>query len=92
MGRPAAVTPLTIKRRNIYIALEDLDFIWDESEIPDIERMWNAGFSVWDIANACERDADEVAILIMDRVRQGYIEPRKGGIFGRRKHEPGKVV
>jgi len=83
-GRPATVTPLAVKRRNIYIALEDLDFIWDEAEVPDIERMWNEGYSIWQIANACMRDPDEVLILIMDRVRKGFIEPRPGGVYGRR--------
>ncbi|WP_246064865.1 helix-turn-helix domain containing protein [Melghirimyces algeriensis] len=81
MGRPATVTPLSIRRRKIYIALEDLDFIWDEDEIPDIERMWNQGFSLWDIAHACERDELEVLLLIMDRERQGSISPRKNGLF-----------
>ncbi|MBN2910792.1 helix-turn-helix domain-containing protein [Polycladomyces sp. WAk] len=85
-GPTGTVTPLAIQRRKIYIALDDLDFnfFWDEAEIPDIERMWNAGFSIWDIANACMRDPDEVAILIMDRTRKGFIKPRPGGVYGRR--------
>jgi len=87
MGRPATYTPLAVKRRKIYIALDDLDFdfFWDEAEIPDIERMWNAGFSIWDIAKACMRDPDEVLILIMDRIRKGFIEPRPGGAYGKRR-------
>lgn len=85
MGRNALATPLGIKRRNIYIALEELDFIWCESEIPDIERLWNEGFSIWEIGQACDRDPDEVLILIMDRVRKGAIGNRPGGVMGRRK-------
>lgn len=78
---------MQLHRRNIYIALEDMDFTWNEDEVLEFDRMWNEGLSLYDIARAFDRDPDEVALLVMDRVRSGYIRKRKNGIWGRRKHE-----
>lgn len=69
------------RRRKIYIALEELDFIWDADEIPDIERMWRQGYSLWDIAHACDRDPVEVLLLIIDLERKGRISPRRNGLL-----------
>lgn len=76
------------RRRNVYVALEDMDFTWDEDEVSEFDRMWDEGLSVYDIARAFDRDPDEVALLVMDRVRAGMIEKRKNGIWGRRRREP----
>jgi len=66
-----------------YIALEGLNFFWCErTEIPVVERLWREGAPIWEIADKVKRDVDEVAILIMDRVRKGFIRPRPGGVFG----------
>lgn len=71
------------KRRAIYVVLEDLDFVWDEADIPKVEEMWREGLSVWEIAKVFDRDPDEVALLIMDRARQGTIRKRKWGAYAR---------
>jgi len=65
--------------------LEELDFSWDEADIPQVRHMWKKGLSVWDIARAFDRDPDEVALLIMDLVRKGQIKPRPRGAYGRRR-------
>jgi RNase P subunit RPR2 len=39
-------------------------------------------YSIAEIAEKVNRIIDEVAILIMDLVRKGKIEERKGGAFG----------
>jgi len=70
------------QRQKVYIACENLDFVWDEREVHEIEHMWSKGLSIHDIARSFGRDPDEVAILIVDRARQGKIKPRKGGVFG----------
>ncbi|MED0675812.1 helix-turn-helix domain-containing protein [Aneurinibacillus thermoaerophilus] len=74
---------LTEQRRNIYIACEDLNFFWDEDQVSEVIAMWNMGIPVEYIASNFGREVDEVAILIFDLCRQGKIEPRPGGVFGR---------
>jgi len=74
----------TVKSRLCrYIALEDLDFVWCErTEIPVVEKMWKEGAPIWEIAEEVGRDQDEVALLIMDRIRKRFLRPRPGGVFG----------
>ena len=71
-------------RLKLYVALENLDFTWCErTEIPIVERMWREGAPIWEIAEAVDRDPDEVALLIMDRIRKRFLRPRPGGVFGK---------
>jgi len=80
--RPAGWTEMK-NRLQVYVALEDVNFIWCErTEIPVVEKMWTEGAPIWEIAERVERDVDEVALLIMDRVRKGFLRPRPGGAFG----------
>ncbi|WP_051620975.1 hypothetical protein [Paenibacillus sp. UNC451MF] len=72
------------QRQNLYVCLEDLDFVWDEKNISTASQMWNEGLSVWDMARSFERDIDEVTLLIMDLKRRGRIQDRPGGAWGRR--------
>jgi hypothetical protein len=65
-----------------YIALSELDFSWSIQEVHQIERMWDEGVPLSVMAEKLNRDLDEVAILIMDRVRLGKIKSRPGGVFG----------
>lgn len=76
---------MTKERHTRYIAGEDMDFVWCEREVREFDHMWRGGLSVWDIARAFDRDPDEVLILVIDRVRGGHIEPRKHGVYGRRR-------
>jgi hypothetical protein len=78
------VVELKHQRQNIYLACENLDFVWDERDVVAFDHMWNEGFSIWDIAKAFDRDPDEVVILAIDRVKRGNIQKRKGGVWGRR--------
>ena len=80
--RPAGWTEMK-SRLSVYVALEDINFIWCEiTEIPIVEKMWREGAPIWEIAERVSRDPDEVAILIMDRVRKRFLRPRPGGVFG----------
>lgn len=74
----------------MYLALEGLDFTFDEADLPEIKRMWEEGLSIWDMARAYERDPDEITVLIMSLAREGKIEPRPGGAKGRRRYKPTK--
>jgi len=78
------VVELKHRRQNIYVACEDLDFVWDEKDVKQFDRMWEEGLSLPDIARAFGRDENEVAILAIDRRMKGYIQAREGGVWGRR--------
>lgn len=76
---------MTRKRRKVYVALEDLDLIFDERDLPEMIRMWEDGLSLTDIARSFKRDPDEIACLIMSLARENRIPQRNGGAYGRRK-------
>jgi hypothetical protein len=73
------------QRRMVYVALEDMNFIWDARDVEQFDHMWREGLSLIDIARALDRDPDEVALLVMDRARKGRVQSRRGGIFGNRR-------
>lgn len=73
------------QRQKIYVCLESMDFVWDERDVLEFDRMWSEGLCIFDIARAFQRDPDEVAILVMDRARKGFIQERPGGWMGRRR-------
>jgi hypothetical protein len=66
----------------MYIACEDMDFVWKEHQVVLFEEMWNRGMHIKDIAKMLRRPVDEVFILALDRARAGAIAKREGGIFG----------
>ena len=72
---------MTKRRRNIYIACEDMDFTWDERQVYAVAEMYRKGATVYEIASdpGIDRDPDEVAILIMDLARQDVIKPKDFG-------------
>ena len=86
---PKIVDYMTNSRQNIYLALEDveIDFVWDESDVLDFDKAWQDGLSLWDIARAFDRDPDEVLLLALDRIRKGFINKRKNGVYGNRMRE-----
>ncbi|MED0670572.1 hypothetical protein P4S95_10205 [Aneurinibacillus aneurinilyticus] len=74
---------LTEQRNKVYIACEDLDFLWDEEQILEVIAMWNIGIPIGHIASNFDREVDETALLIFDLCRQRKIEPRPNGVWGR---------
>ncbi|MFZ7755893.1 helix-turn-helix domain-containing protein [Bacillus thuringiensis] len=68
------------ERRNLYIALEELDMLWDEDEVVQVKEAWNNNESVFAIGEKMQRDPDEVALLIMDLARKGAIGKRALGL------------
>ncbi|WP_134705148.1 helix-turn-helix domain-containing protein [Ammoniphilus sp. YIM 78166] len=71
------------RRKMIYTALEDMDFVWDEKDVLMVDDMWNTGIPIHLIAQNFDRDPDELVVLILDRCRKGFIDPRPGGMWGR---------
>lgn len=67
---------------SLIIILEDLDFSWFTKEIALVQKMWEQGLHIAELAKTVDRDQDEVALLIMHLARQGKIQLRKSGVFG----------
>ena len=82
-------------REELVVVLEDLDFSWFQSEINQVAEMWEEGASLAEIAATVRPPRrglktkadteDEVALLIFHLAREGRIEPRTGGLWGKEK-------
>lgn len=77
--------PFLDSRRSIYTALEDLNFLWNEDDLPAFREMWKDGRSVQEIADHFDRDPDEVVLLVIDQAREGKIKRRSTGLSGKDK-------
>lgn len=73
---------LTERRKKTYIACEELNFLWCETEVNELIEMWKKGKSGQEIAEYFDREPDEVALLIFDLSRNRKIKPRKRGLMG----------
>lgn len=72
---------MTTSRNGVYVACEELDFVWDIQDVRKFDRLWKerkrdgkASFEIiQDLAEYFGRDPDEVAILAICRGRKGRI-------------------
>jgi len=72
---------MTTSRNGVYVACEELDFVWDIQDVREFDLKWREmrkqGMTTLEItkelAEYFGRDQDEVAILAMDRARRGRI-------------------
>lgn len=69
-------------RRDIIIALETLDFVWDGREVTEFIDKWEQGASIQILAKKFRRTQEECICLIMHLALLDDIKPRKGGLFG----------
>lgn len=67
-------------RRNLYIALEELDLVFDESEVIRLQEMWKEDKGILEIAKELERNQLEIAALIMDQADKNKIKSRSMGL------------
>lgn len=67
-------------RRNMYIALEELDLVFDESEVIRLQEMWKEGKGIIEIAKELGRHQLEIAALIMDQADKNEITSRPMGL------------
>jgi hypothetical protein len=70
------------RRRNIYIALENFDFLWDEDDLVKIRELWDGGIHLQDMAKYLKRPAAEVFCILLDQSHKGFLRHRKGGLYG----------
>ncbi|PIE97215.1 sugar ABC transporter substrate-binding protein [Bacillus fungorum] len=57
----------------VYIALEEVNFIWKEEDIKRFKDLWKKRFNVEDIANRLGRHQIEIAALILDQFGLEYM-------------------
>lgn len=57
-------------RRNLYIALEEANLVFDESEVTYFRELWNGGANIIEIAKQMGRHQNEIAVLIIDQADQ----------------------
>ncbi|QWH26550.1 helix-turn-helix domain containing protein (plasmid) [Bacillus mycoides] len=67
-------------RRNMYVALEDLDLLFDESEVIRFQEMWEEDKNIIEIAKDLGRHQLEIAALIMDQADKNNIKSRPRGL------------
>lgn len=67
-------------RRNLYIALEELDLVFDESEVIQLQEMWKENKGILEIAKKLGRHQLEIAALIMDQADKNKIKSRPMGL------------
>lgn len=67
-------------RRNLYIALEELDLVFDESEVIQLREMWDEDKDILEIAKELGRHQLEIAALIMDQADKNKIKSRPMGL------------
>lgn len=53
-------------RKNRVIVCEELNHIWDQSEIDEFLRLWEEGYTVHQIASYFKRQPKEVALLLIN--------------------------
>lgn len=68
-------------RKKRVIVCEDLNYIWDQTELNKIAKFWNQSGDIRIIANYFNRDPDEVVIAIIHLARIDKINRRKGGLL-----------
>ncbi|WP_142327611.1 helix-turn-helix domain containing protein [Bacillus cereus] len=66
--------------RNLYIALEELDLVFDESEVIRLQEMWKENKGILEIAKELGRHQLEIAALIMDQADKNKIKSRPMGL------------
>ncbi|MGF1437347.1 helix-turn-helix domain-containing protein [Bacillus thuringiensis] len=67
-------------RRNLFIALEELDLVFDESEVIQLRKMWDEDKGILEIAKELGRHQLEIAALIMDQADKNKIKSRPMGL------------
>lgn len=65
------------KRKNIYVAMEHADFIWDEHNVNKFIREYENGAQFNELCEMFGRNAEEVILLILDLVHNKMIKRKQ---------------
>lgn len=66
----------------LYVVCENLDFTWSRDDVAAFRELWREGHAVPDIAKYFNRKEEEIALLVIDQSRKGFIKQRRGGLLG----------
>lgn len=69
-------------RTELYIDLNDFELAWELKDVRKFDELWKKGLSLQQLAERFNRDLDEIAIHVIDRVRKGKIRKRENGYLG----------
>ncbi|MFD0768842.1 sugar ABC transporter substrate-binding protein [Bacillus sp. CGMCC 1.60114] len=64
----------------IHVALEQVNFLWDERDVIRFREMWNSDISILAISKILKRKQIEVAVLILDQIDKYKIQGRAIGL------------
>lgn len=82
MPKGSKIEDSFVSRQSLYLACEEMNFVWDQKEIEDFKTLWREGISVEKIGFVLNRDPDEVLLLAIDQSRNRMIKRRSGGLLG----------
>lgn len=72
-------------RRNIVIVCEELDHVWDESDIDEFLRLWEEDYTVHQIASYFKRQPKEVALLLINTFTEQRLRKLIGFQWGEKR-------
>ncbi|MEH7667149.1 sugar ABC transporter substrate-binding protein [Bacillus sp. JJ689] len=64
----------------IHVALEEVNFLWDQREVFQFRELWNSNYTLLEISKKFKRKQIEVAALILDQVDKFKIHKRRMGL------------
>lgn len=62
------------KRQKIYVANEETNQIWDETDVPDFINAWNNGWALNEISDYLGADQWEITLLALDLIKNKKIK------------------
>jgi hypothetical protein len=69
------------------ILLDEFKFDFTPGQIRKFVKMWDEGQPISKIAEYFYISMDNVAVMVMHCTREGWIQPREGGLLGNKQHE-----
>jgi hypothetical protein len=67
---------------SVIVVCEELDFLWDWSELRELSQIWNRGLNLDYAANYFKRPVVEIMLAVMHLARIDKVKHRIGGIKG----------
>lgn len=62
------------QRQKLYLANEETNMTWDETDIPDVIKAWNNNWTIAEISEYLGADRKETELLMADLIHQGKIQ------------------
>lgn len=77
-------------RKNRVIVCEELNHVWDQSEINEFLRLWDEGYTVHQIASFFKRKPKEVALLLINTFTEYRLRQLIGYQWGEKPARQGR--